>query len=131
MIDNPQRAFPVADCRQMARYFGVFFGKDKDGQEFFRPNEHWTSELRLRNGHAPFSQKSNSDDFIHSAFTIVDTEGKLKTLMNKNEAVDKISLAEICTFHIEVCATSGGLHSTFMLPGQQYEKVSGFFCLVS
>ncbi|KAF2021339.1 hypothetical protein BU24DRAFT_457320 [Aaosphaeria arxii CBS 175.79] len=106
----------------MSRHFEGFFGKDIHGQNVYKPNEHWTSEFRLRNGHAPFLPQNQNEYVIHSTFTIVDTEGKLKDLMNADDAVDSLSLAEICSFHIEVCATSGGLHSPFILPSQQYEK---------
>ncbi|KAF2281166.1 uncharacterized protein EI97DRAFT_389566 [Westerdykella ornata] len=106
----------------MSRYFEGFLGKDIHGNNLYKPSEHWTSEFRLRNGHAPFSPKSPTEDFTYSAFTIVDTEGKLKELMNTEDAVDNIPFAETCTFHIEVCGTSGGLHSAFILPVQQYEK---------
>ncbi|RMZ72001.1 heterokaryon incompatibility [Pyrenophora seminiperda CCB06] len=106
----------------ISRYLEGFLGKDINGKNVYKPSEHWTSELRFRNHHAPFSPKSHDGGTIHSAFTIPETEGKLKALMDNENAIARISFAEACTFHIEVHATRGGLDAPFELPGQQYKK---------
>ncbi|GAW15237.1 hypothetical protein ANO14919_046460 [Xylariales sp. No.14919] len=99
----------------VSRYLETFLG---DG--VYKPEEHWTSPLRSRNGLPQYT----AERLDTSTFTINDTRGKLRDAIIHRGYVPSDTLAECVTVHIEVCSTNGELDSHFVLSNSQYKKAS-------
>ncbi|KAJ3576913.1 hypothetical protein NPX13_g3556 [Xylaria arbuscula] len=120
VIINP---FPITifadEDDEDTRYFGELymsrFLTSFLGPEFYKPNKHWTSHLRSRNGHTRYRKNPSS-----STFTIRERHGKLGHFILQWR--DDISFYKSCKFHIEVSATNGDLHSQFILSNPQFVK---------
>ena len=84
------------------------------------PCEHWTSYLRSRAGHKPYVIA----DLSVSTFTIKDASGRLKVLLSRRGYQQVKYLTESPTFHIQVAASEGPVHSTFDIDSEQIKKVS-------
>ncbi|RWA11758.1 hypothetical protein EKO27_g3340 [Xylaria grammica] len=77
----------------VSRYLETFLG---DG--VYKPEEHWTSPLRSRNGLPQYTAKRLDT----STFTIKDTGGKLRDAIIRRGHVSSDTLADCVTVHVEL-----------------------------
>ncbi|KIN03398.1 hypothetical protein OIDMADRAFT_117507 [Oidiodendron maius Zn] len=84
----------------------------------YLPHVHWTSHLRSRAGHKPYV----TTDLSISTFTLRDTNGRLKSLLLQKGYQQVKYLTESPTFHIQVAASEGPVHSTFDIGSEQVNK---------
>ncbi|KAF2145105.1 uncharacterized protein K452DRAFT_343652 [Aplosporella prunicola CBS 121167] len=90
----------------------------------------WTSHFRERDGHAPFSEDSNSADFTICA------EDKLKKRLvaeiaeqlSTGTAERLVASSDSATFHIEVKGTKGPCELEFFLSDLQWKMAREYTC---
>ncbi|KAH6615369.1 hypothetical protein C7974DRAFT_64864 [Boeremia exigua] len=125
----PPSTMFIAKETNETRYFGELymsqFLSSRLAKGTYQPNKHWTSPMRSRNGHEPFTARPGDDHF--SAFTIIQERGELRQAVVRACRINDSTLDQQCTFHIEVCATNNGLHSSFRLSNSQYLKAKSMF----
>jgi hypothetical protein len=100
---------------QVSRFLNSFLAAG-----FYDIDVHWTSPMRSRYGRGPFVPENGRS---HATFTIPEENGQLTKSVIQGCGIDDTWISDSCTFHIEVCATNGGLYSPFKLSRTQREKV--------
>lgn len=81
--------------------------------------QHWTSRLRVENGHPPFTGLER--DF--SDFTYLDTHGHMKEFLLRAGLDLNPAYARNTTYHLEVKTTTGGDGEIFYVSQNQVHMV--------
>jgi hypothetical protein len=85
----------------------------------YSSTRHWTSNLRSRAGHQPYSPPTLET----STFTIWDTAGEFSKFLHSHRHKKEVRWASRPTFHIQVVTTFAGIHDEILLDGVQVTKV--------
>ncbi|KAM6516418.1 hypothetical protein FALCPG4_014601 [Fusarium falciforme] len=84
--------------------------------------QHWTSRLRVENGHPPFTGLER--DF--SDFTYLDTHGHMKEFLLQAGLDLNPAYASNTTYHLEVKTTTGGVGEIFYVSQNQVNMMQRF-----
>ncbi|KAK6531829.1 hypothetical protein TWF694_002994 [Orbilia ellipsospora] len=84
------------------------------GDNVYKPNTHWTSNIRSQHSHTTYHGPESA-----STFTIKELDGELRKVIIQAGGVDAAMLESPCEFHIQVIATDDG---DVYLTDQEFQK---------
>src|ERR1700733_11119029 len=85
----------------------------------YQPNVNWTSALRSKAGHQPYS--ASIDDA--STFTIIDTDDRLQNFLLQYDRKNAQPISTHTVFHLQVAVSYGPFCSSFKLESNHVRKV--------
>ncbi|EQK97466.1 Heterokaryon incompatibility [Ophiocordyceps sinensis CO18] len=121
---SPPMTIFYGDDSQDTKYYGELYVSRYLarllGPDVYRPEDHWTSPLRSRNGLPQYKARSSKT----SAFTVTDIKGEPRDAMIRHGNMDSHALADVITAHVQVRSTNEGLDRAFGMPDWPYDEAS-------
>jgi len=85
----------------------------------YKPEDHWTSKLRTKAGHAPWPEGDS-----WAPFTVQDTEGAVtEDICDLGYPPARFWISRPPVWHIEVKVTAGGEDEEFLLSNVEFDRV--------
>ncbi|KAF4509335.1 hypothetical protein G6O67_005599 [Ophiocordyceps sinensis] len=99
---SPPMTIFYGDDSQDTKYYGELYVSRYLarllGPDVYRPEDHWTSPLRSRNGLPQYKARSSKT----SAFTVTDIKGEPRDAMIRHGNMDSHALADVITAHVQM-----------------------------